>query len=183
LPASEAVSLQRATPETAPLLQNLLELYIHDLSEIFAVELGPDGRFGYERLPLYWAQPAERHAFLIRCGDRIAGFALATRGSPGSDDPEDLDVAEFFVLRAHRRSGVGRRAAIALWDSLPGRWVVRVAEANLGGLRFWSEVIRSYTSGAFAEPARPDLPGWRVFTFTSTAQRATPRPGQPAHDR
>jgi hypothetical protein len=38
--ASDAVTLERATPDMSPLLENLLELYIHDLSEIFAVELG-----------------------------------------------------------------------------------------------------------------------------------------------
>lgn len=174
MPVSEAVSLERATPDMAPLLRNLLELYVHDLSEIFPVELGPDGRFGYARLPLYWTEPAVRHAFLIKCGSRVAGFALATRGSPASDDPTDLDVAEFFVLRAYRRAGVGRQAAFALWDSLPGQWVVRVSEANRAGLPFWRDAIRSYTSGVFGESARPGSPaGWRIFTFASTAQRST----------
>jgi predicted acetyltransferase len=172
LPESEAVSLQRATADMAPLLRNLLELYIHDMSESFDVELGPDGRFGYEQLPLYWAEPAVRHAFLIKCGTRVAGFALATRGSPASDNPDDLDVAEFFVLRAFRRLGVGGRAACALWDTLPGQWVVRVSEANRPGLPFWRKVIRSYTSGTFVESVRPGHPhGWHVFTFRSTAAR------------
>jgi len=167
--ASKAVSLERATADTAPVLRNLLELYVHDLSEIFPIELGPEGRFGYDKLPLYWAEPAVRHAFLIKDGNHIAGFALATRGSPASDDPEDLDVAEFFILRRHRRAGVGRLAAIALWDSVPGHWVVRVSEANGAGLPFWREVIRSYTCGDFVESTRPD--GWRIFTFCSTAWR------------
>jgi predicted acetyltransferase len=88
---------------------------------------------------------------VIKHGSHVAGFAFATRGSPASDDPEDLDVAEFFVLRRYRRSGVGRQAAMAFWDCVPGHWVVRVSEANRAGLLFWSEVIRSYTSGDFAE--------------------------------
>lgn len=172
MPVSETVGLQRATPEMAPMLSNLLELYVHDLSEIFPVEIGSDGRFGYETLPLYWAEPATRHAFLIKHGSRVAGFAFATRGSPASDDPEDLDVAEFFVLRGYRRSGVGRQAAMALWDSVPGHWVVRVSEGNRAGLPFWSEVIRSYTSGDFVETVRPGSPqSWRVFRFASTAWR------------
>jgi len=166
--AAEPVSLERAAPEMAPLLGNLLELYIHELSEIFPVELGPDGRFGYPRLPLYWTEPATRHPFLIKCGARVAGFALATRGSPASDDPADLDVAEFFVLRAHRGGSVGSRAACLLWDTLPGRWVVRVSEANRRGFPFWSEVVRAYTEGAFQEETRPGRPAdWRVFRFAS----------------
>jgi predicted acetyltransferase len=168
----DRVSLQRATPDMDELLRNLLELYIHDLSEIFPVELGPDGRFGYERLAHYWTEPTARHAFLIHRGARVAGFALATLGSPASDDPAVLDLAEFFVLRAHRRSGVGRQAARALWDTLPGRWVVRVLDTNRAGLSFWGEVVRGYTSGEFVRRTHPSLPGWHVFTFASPAQRS-----------
>lgn len=168
---SRSVRLERATPSDAPLLANLLELYVHDMSEIFPIELGPDGRFGYDRLPLYWSEPEKRHAFLIRCGAAVAGFAFATLGSPATDDPADLDVAEFFVLRAHRRSGVGREAAMALWDELPGRWVVRVSQANRAGIPFWSEVVRAYTGGAFREWTRPGDPNpWCVFSFSSAAR-------------
>jgi predicted acetyltransferase len=164
-----AVRLVPAGAHEAPLLLNLLQLYIHDLSEIFQVELGADARYAYPKLPLYWSEPAGRHAFLIRSGERLAGFALVTRGSPATQDPTDLDIAEFFVLRAFRRSGVGQLAAHALWNRLPGRWVVRVAQANRAGASFWSGTIDRYTRGEFAEST---LPGegkvWRVFTFRST---------------
>lgn len=160
--------LARATPADAKLLENLLELYIHDLSEIFPIQPGPDGRFGYERLALYWSEPATRHAFLIQGELGVAGFALVTRGSPASDDPDVLDVAEFFVLRGQRRSGVGRAAAMALWDELPGSWVVRVSQANRAGIPFWSEVIRAYSGGSFSERTLPGNPNpWRVFGFAS----------------
>ena len=171
--APDAVTLERATRDMSPLLENLLELYIHDLSEIFAVELGPDGRFGYDKLPLYWTDPVGRHIFLINYGGRVAGFAMATRGSPASQSQTDLDVAEFFVLRAFRRSGVGRQAAFKLWDTIPGRWVVRVVETNETGVNFWSEVVRSYTSGEFGESNLAGAPdAWRVFTFESRGMRA-----------
>lgn len=162
------VTLQVATETDAALLSNLLELYIHDLSEIFPIEVGRDGRYGYEKLPLYWSEPERRFPFLIRSGALIAGFALATRGSPMSDDREDLDVAEFFVLRRHRRSGVGRRAAFLLWDRLPGGWIVRVSTANRAGVPFWAAVVGEYTGGVFSESQRPGNPyGWRVFSFAS----------------
>ena len=83
-------------------------------------------------------------------------------------------MAEFFVLRSHRRAGVGRRAACLLWDRLPGRWVVRVPELNRAGIPFWAEAIRAYTGGAFLER---EFPGksqvFRVFSFAGTgAKRA-----------
>ena len=52
------VTLDAAAPADAERLANLLELYIHDLSAVFpGIELKDEGRFGYERLPLYWSEP------------------------------------------------------------------------------------------------------------------------------
>ena len=147
--AAARMTLDTAGADDAPLLANLLELYMHDLSDIFSLDLGADGRFEYPDLPLYWRDVDRRFAFVIRVDGKPAGFALATRGSPASDAPEDLDVAEFFVTRRHRRSGVGRHAAFALWDRFPGTWVVRVAERNARGLGFWHAVIPEYTGGRF----------------------------------
>lgn len=168
---SNAVALDEATSSDALLLSNLLELYIHDLSDVFpGIELGADGRFGYDKLPLYWSERDRRFAFVIRYGGRIAGFVLATRGSPAADDPEFLDVAEFFVLRRHRRSGVGHRAAVLLWQRIPGKWTVRVSEGNGGALAFWRGVVAEFTSGAATESTRPGQPhAWRVFSFVSRA--------------
>jgi GNAT superfamily N-acetyltransferase len=106
---SQEITLEIATAGDRRLLSNLLELYLHDLSEIFPIQVGADGRFGYDKLPRYWSEPDTHYAYLIRCKTDVAGFALVTRGSPATDDPNDLDVGEFFVLRSYRRSGIGRR--------------------------------------------------------------------------
>src|SRR6185369_4989341 len=146
----------------------LLELYQFELRTTFALTRGPDGRFGYARLPRYWSEPETHFPFLIRVGERVAGFALATRGSPASDDPAVLDVAEFYVRTTERRTGVARRAASLLWDRLPGRWTVRVAEANAAGLAFWDAVVRDYTRGAFTVGTHPGrTQAFRVFSFAT----------------
>ncbi|HEV7732613.1 MAG TPA: GNAT family N-acetyltransferase [Candidatus Binatia bacterium] len=163
------VALDVATANDAVLLANLLELYVHDLSEVFpSIELGADGRFGYDKLPLYWSEPEQRFPFLIRCQSRVVGFVLVTRGSPASENPDVHDIAEFFVLRRYRRSGVGRRAAFLVWDRFPGRWTVRVSEGNHPALRFWPGVVSGYARGAVTESERPGSPhAWRVFSFES----------------
>ncbi len=162
------VTLVPAQRSDQSLLANLLELYIHDLSETFGVAPGEDGRFGYERLPLYFAEPDRRFAFLIRFRGKIAGFAFVTCGSPLSEDPSVLDVAEFFVLRGYRRFGVGRSAALELWRRMPGDWVVRVSEGNRAGIPFWEATVREHTAGAFRVNRHPgNLHPWRVFEFKS----------------
>ncbi|HEX6763927.1 MAG TPA: GNAT family N-acetyltransferase [Polyangiaceae bacterium] len=168
---ARAVSLDRASAADEPLLSNLLELYIHDLSRAFPeVELGPDGRFGYPKLALYLSEPESHFAFLIRSQGRLSGFVLATRGSPVVEDPNVLDIAEFFVIRGQRRKGVGRAAAQLLWRELPGRWVVRVSEENPAALAFWRGIIAEFTNGTMTESIRPSARNaWRVFRFESTA--------------
>jgi predicted acetyltransferase len=165
-----AVELVAAKPDDEALLRNLLELYVHELSAFFPVAIGADGRFGYPKLPLYWTEVETRFPFLIRFGDRPAGFALATRGSPATRAPDDMDVAEFFVLRSHRRAGVGSKAAALLWRRFPGPWVVRVSEANRPGLAFWTAVVRGFTGGTFSQSQLPGDPHpWRVLAFRSPA--------------
>jgi predicted acetyltransferase len=164
------VSLESAKPEHVGLLAQLLELYLHDLSEIFPIKVGSDGRFGYDRLPLYFEEPDRRFPFVVRANDHPAGFALVTRGSPVTQDPADLDIAEFFVMRPYRRSSVGRSAAFQLWDRMPGRWIVRVSEGNRRGLPFWRKIVAEYTNGLFSVRALPGTPSaWCVMTFQSKA--------------
>jgi predicted acetyltransferase len=175
MPNFEDVSLEPAATSDAALLSNLLELYIHDLSEVFpGVELGADGRFGYPKLPLYWSEGDRRFPFLIKCNARVAGFVLATVGSPASEDPRTHDVAEFFVLRQYRHCGVGRRAAQLLWKRLPGKWTVRVSRGNRGALDFWRHAVARATNGTVAEFELPGLPNaWLVFAFEIIAGLAT----------
>jgi len=159
------VTLDAAVSSDAEVLANLLLLYI-----LPNVDLGADERFTYPRLPLYWSESARRFAFLLRCDGRLAGFVLVTRGSPAAEDPETLDITEFFVLRRHRRSGVGRQAAFLLWNRFPGKWTVRVSLGNAGALAFWHSVIAELTGGTAAESEIPGQPNaWRVFSFESAA--------------
>lgn len=149
------------------MLANIFELYAHDFSEFVDLKLGPDGRFGYEHLHLYWEEPG-RHPFLIKAGGHLAGFALVRRGSELSGDAGVWDVAEFFVVRGFRRLGVGTQAAHEVWRRLPGRWEVRVMGRNEKAEAFWARAIGDYL-GEAVEPIPFDKggEGWHLFSFES----------------
>jgi predicted acetyltransferase len=127
------VEVVAATLDDKAAIRHLLELYAHDFSVFTGAEVDESGRFGYRHLDQYWTD-AERHPFLIRGDGRLSGFAFVRSGTPH-------DMAEFFILRKHRRSGVGVEAARAVFAMFPGEWQVRELAANVGAIAFWRVAI------------------------------------------
>lgn len=164
------VVLEPAGPEHRETIANLFQLYIHDFSEQWAGqergELGEDGRFEpYPYLESYWAGPG-RVPLLLRAAGRLAGFCLINRHHHGAR-PVDWNVAEFFVVRKHRRSGLGAAAAAQVFQARPGVWEVAVARRNTGALAFWRDVIESQ-AGLAGLHELSDASDWdgTVFRFT-----------------
>jgi predicted acetyltransferase len=139
-----APQLVPAPPGQRPLIGRLLQLYLHDFSEHAAIsspygDVDEAGCFAYPYLDLYWREPG-RLPFLIRTDGRIAGFVLVNQWFV-SGQPGDHCVAEFFVLRKYRRTGLGTAAARRLFDGLPGWWEVPVAHYNAAAQQFWRKVL------------------------------------------
>ena len=164
---SDSIQVIPALAEQEPILANLLELYAHDFSEFHDLELGPDGRFGYEHLPLYWSDSA-RHPFLVFVDGKLAGFVLVKLGSEVSGNVSVWDMAEFFVIRGYRRRGIGAHVAHEMWRRFPGTWEVRVMESNISAQHFWAQAISGFAERVIG-PARVDHDGkcWLVFSFES----------------
>jgi predicted acetyltransferase len=96
----------------------------------------------------------------------LAGFVLVQRGSQVSGDMDVWDMAEFFVLRGYRRRRVGASAAREAWRRLPGRWEVRVINANRPAVDFWRRVISEHV-GRSVDSTRFIRNGaeWHLFAF------------------
>lgn len=159
---SPLIELLAASFEQKAVLANLLELYCHDFSEWTDVQIQTDGRFGYKHLDLYWLEP-DRHPFLIHADGSLAGFVLVRK-----TEDSVWDMAEFFVLRGHRRIGVGMAAAQLAFQQFPGKWQVRVMDANRDARQFWERTIRSF-SKVEIDLSRTTLDGvvWTIFSFNS----------------
>lgn len=123
------------------MLANLLQLYRYDFSALRGYELTPHGTFVYRFLDHYFLEP-ERSAWLVHHEGQLAGFVLARSFSDGSSE-----MAEFFVVRGHRRRGVGRQAAHTAFFSRPGRWVVAYDIGNTDAAAFWPRVADSVATG------------------------------------
>jgi predicted acetyltransferase len=161
------VEITPASPEQEPVLANLFELYEHDFSEFIYLELGADGRFGYEHLGLYWRE-SSRYPFLIKVNGNLAGFVFLRKGSQISSDEDIWDMTEFFIVRGYRRRGVGMKVAHEVWRQFPGRWEVRVIDRNQKAMEFWSRAVGEFLGETInPSPFKRNGEGWKVFSFES----------------
>jgi predicted acetyltransferase len=144
-------SISPAKSEERPALENLVQLYCYDFSEMFPLEVGADGRFAaLNDLAPYWVDEW-RHPLFILVGRTLAGFALVHERSRLTGAQGVFDMAEFFVMRRYRRQGVGRAAAFRLFETFQGPWEVRQRRENPAATSFWRKVIAGYTNGDFQE--------------------------------
>jgi predicted acetyltransferase len=161
--------IRKIGPESDRLLRNLLQHYIHDMSEWFEIDTGPDGSYSYDT-SLIWENGYG--AYLATVGDSNAGFALIGSAAEWIGETGGHEVHEFFVLRRFRRSGIGQKMAALLWDQLPGEWLVRVLESNVPALLFWRTIIAVYTRGTYEEEERTvGGRSWRFFRFMCDDKR------------
>lgn len=137
------VSVTRAAPAQAPVIQNLMQLYTHDFSEFWGGtsrgDLNAQGLFDAYPLDEYWSL-ANWSAMLIWCDQVLAGFSLVN-DQTHSGLPANRNMAEFFILRKHRGRGGSRIAAEAIFSLHPGLWEVAVTRKNARAQHFWLKTI------------------------------------------
>lgn len=139
-------------------LTSVYPLYLHDLSAFDDgyYELDERGRWQPDHLPS-WLEEGRDLPLVIVVDGRRVGFALVNRGpSPHVARGCDHRMSEFFVLARERGTGIGARAAHAVFDLLPGVWEVSELPRNERAIRFWRRVIGEYAHGRYHESRGAD---------------------------
>jgi predicted acetyltransferase len=145
------ISLTPISLKEKSILQRLMQIYLYDFTEFTENELDKFGKYPFA-LTEFWNNP-HRLPFLIRVDDQIAGFVLVgLQATSLIVPPKKVNfIAEFFVLKKHRKHGVGEFAARWVFDQFPGDWEVDQIAENLPAQAFWRKIIARYTNGQFQE--------------------------------
>lgn len=134
--------------EQKSVLSQMMELYNYDFSEFSNEDINEYGYFGYSHIDAYWNEE-DRYPFFIRIAGKLAGFVLIRSCREYSDLKSPHNIAEFFVMKKYRRHGVGKCAAMKVFDYFPGDWEVSQWANNLSAQSFWKSVISAYTSDQY----------------------------------
>lgn len=152
------VELRQARALDIPVLRRLMQLYLYDFAAIDDSAIGSDGLYGSPTwIERFWTDP-KTTSFFVRAEGALAGFALIRDGAQFAGDGTRT-ISEFFILRRHRRQGVGTQTARRIFDTFPGKWEVAQVTSNVDAQAFWRRVIGEYTGGLYEEQPRPDGKG------------------------
>ena len=162
------LTIERVGLQERSVLQNLLNMYLHEMSAFDEIGLDEAGIFEYKHMSCYWVEP-ERHPFFARVKGKIAGFVLVRDIESLSGDTIH-SVAEFFILNSYRRLGIGEEIARIVFDRFPGKWQIAVNEENRVARLFWKTVVWRYTGGKLHEFRSGDWEG-TVLEFSSPGAR------------
>lgn len=139
------------TLKDKPVFANLFQFYMYDFSEMVGFTVTADGRFDESDLDDCWVEPW-CHSFLLKVDGELAGLAIVDEiPAKYKAQDEDIDLADFFVLRKFRGKGIGEQFAVNLFDRFKGKWRVGQIQENTGALAFWRKVIGKYTGGNFVD--------------------------------
>jgi predicted acetyltransferase len=148
--SAHLVTTEAAIPAQRETLVRLVQLYLHDLSAVESWDVDESGSFGEDDLDGCWTED-RRHPFVIRANGKVAGFAVVDEGSDVTGDRSVYDMAEFFVLRRWRRTGVGRAAVRDLLERFPGTWEIRPFPGYPAGEKFWRQICAESAVGGVSE--------------------------------
>src|SRR5262245_13910648 len=133
----------RASAADREWLTNVYPFYVHDLSEFdeHYYTLNDRGLWEPDHLPS-WLQDDTDHPLIIRQSETRVGFALVNQApSAGLMPGFRFRLAEFCIMKRYRRSGIGLRAAHALFDRFRGRWQLSRLARNEPAIAFWHRVL------------------------------------------
>jgi predicted acetyltransferase len=157
--ALRGVSVEPVGVDRRDVVERLCQLERHDLSRFMGWLPGDDGLFEVPSLDRFFAAPGHR-ACLIRAEGSVAGFCLTRPLEDGAQF-----IHSFFVVRALRRTGVGRRAAALLLAQQPGPWAIAFLEEYEEAGRFWRVVARDVAGTDWTEGRRTSPDGAHQFAW------------------
>ncbi len=136
------IELEEILNNKKEILERLMQLYLHNISLDFPIELNSQtALYDYDLEP-YFNNPNYK-AYFIKNNNELTGFVLINL------EKNQNVVQELFILNNYKRKGIGRIVINKVFTKFKGNWIVRVLPCSLKAEQFWINVIKDYTKDNF----------------------------------
>ena len=134
------IKLKQVEKQDISLLDNLMQLYLHELSNDFKIDFNNKiCKYEYDLKPYF----ENNKAYFILNNNDIVGFILL-------DINEDsFEISEIFILNNYKKQGIAKKAVYKLFNMYEGSWVVKAVPNSKTAENFWLNVIKEYTNNKF----------------------------------
>jgi predicted acetyltransferase len=141
------IYIKRIKKKDKHILDNLFQLYLHDISLSLPMDVNEDGIFDCASLSSYFNDEDNQHPFFIMADNKYIGFALIEKKLIESNSTYILNM--LFILNSYKNNGIGRLIAINLFDMFEGNWEIKPTPHSRKAKKFWSRVIKEYTNNKY----------------------------------
>jgi predicted acetyltransferase len=150
------------------ILERLVQLYLHEMSEHHDHEVDELGQFVYPGLEKF-VRENHKIAYLFRVKGKLAGFALVKCLETVKGD-RVYTTTDFFILNTYRGLGIGEEMARMVFDENHGLWQVPIGNEKDKTRLFWRKIVMRYTGRKFREFETAESEG-TMLEFTAPGVR------------
>ena len=137
------IKLRIAKKDERQLIENLLQMYLHNISEYFPMDFNSETcTYDYDDISKYFDESGN-YAIIFMNEEDVIGFSLV----------DFIDnayvVQEMFILNNYKNKGLGEECITKVFDDFNGDWVIKSLPASPKSENFWNKTISKYTDGDF----------------------------------
>ena len=133
--------LKQITKSSLNILENLFQLYIHDISRELPWDCDDNGTFEAYSLS-EWIENKDNFGYLIYVDDKMAGFVMVDKEFKVLENkPNNYDLSEIFILNNYKGKGLASSVVKQVFDMHKGNWECRPVPRSISALAFWEKVF------------------------------------------
>jgi len=140
------IDIEKVRLEEEHILQNMFEYYDYEFSQYLNFELNKDGLFRKAPIGIYLSD-GEFTSYFIKSDETLLGFVIVKK----TGNMPLFEIEQFFIMKKYNGKGIGKQAAIKIFDKYKGDWKVTQVERNYPAQAFWRSVIKNYSNNLFSE--------------------------------
>lgn len=136
-----STDIKRVSKSNRYKLENLLQLYLHELSYYFPADFDPNTCTYKYNIDKYFE---DNYAYFIINDNNICGFILLD-----DNKNNNYEISEIFIVNNYKFKKIGENAVNKMFNKYRGNWTIKAVPNSPLAESFWTKTINNYTKGNY----------------------------------